>query len=203
MVDVVNIEHIVAMSVNGVIGFQNKVPWHSREEMRHFKKITTGNIVLMGRKTFESINKALPNRINIVLSSQKIRIPNVISLTNMDDVVDYCHSMNTRNNFKKLFVIGGASLYEQTFMMTNTFWISIIYKNFIGDTYYPYHQQWLKCMKQHNFTNSLLVHQKNIFFDHNFNKTIISMDTLTNDPLTIEFARFNVDNNCINKKLYF
>ena len=103
-------EIIVAHDNKGGIGLNNKIPWYIPEDLKHFKEVTTGNVVIMGRKTYESIGKKLPNRINIILSKtmQKIMTEDFIVFNDPWECVKFC-----LNNFnKKLFVIGGAEIYE-------------------------------------------------------------------------------------------
>jgi len=115
---------IVALSKNNVIGFRNKIPWRYPEDMKFFKNQTTGNIVIMGRNTWESMgSKPLPNRLNIILSTtisnpNNINNPNNIDKTNsciwckskreVLDIIDQCNSEEKRD----VYVIGGNQIYE-------------------------------------------------------------------------------------------
>ena len=100
---------IVAIAKNFAIGKDGKLPWHYSADLKFFKQTTTGNAIVMGRKTFESIGKPLPNRLNIVLSrSSNIETcPNLISLKNIEEVI-------ALNQYLKgdLFIIGGAEIYK-------------------------------------------------------------------------------------------
>src|ERR1041384_4405667 len=98
---------IAAMSENRVIGNGNKIPWHLPEDFKWFKKMTTGNIVVMGRKTFESIGKPLPNRQTIVLSRCGFQHPGVRTAASLDEVA----AMPTLTG--ELFLCGGAEIYAQ------------------------------------------------------------------------------------------
>src|SRR5699024_5723580 len=98
---------IVAMDQNNVIGYQNEMPWHLPKDLRFFKEKTTGHTIVMGRKTFESIGKVLPNRKHIVLTSKNNGFP---------DEVEVIHDIKTIvERFKKeqeeVFVIGGGGIY--------------------------------------------------------------------------------------------
>src|SRR5580765_1386778 len=77
---------IAAMSLNRVIGAANKIPWHLPEDFKWFKKMTTGQVVVMGRKTFESIGKPLPGRSTVVLTSSPEPIPGVLTITNLGQI---------------------------------------------------------------------------------------------------------------------
>jgi len=92
-----------------VIGSRGKLPWNIRQELEHFKNQTTGNACLFGRKTFESIGKALPNRLNIVLSSSlKIKTKDVIAVRSIEEAISHAK----KSGFKKLFICGGESIYK-------------------------------------------------------------------------------------------
>src|SRR5699024_12682088 len=100
---------IVAMDQNNVIGYQNEMPWHLPKDLRFFKEKTTGHTIVMGRKTFESIGKVLPNRKHIVLTSKNNGFP---------DEVEVIHDIKTIvERFKKeqeeVFVIGGGGIFKQ------------------------------------------------------------------------------------------
>ena len=100
---------IVAIAKNFAIGKDGKLPWHYAADLKFFKQTTTGNAIVMGRKTFESIGKPLPNRLNIVLSrSSNIETrPNLIAFKNIEEVV-------ALNKYLKgdLYIIGGAEIYK-------------------------------------------------------------------------------------------
>lgn len=97
---------IVATDINGAIGKNNKLLWHIPEDLKYFKRITLGHVVLMGRKTFESIGKPLPGRKNLVLSSNEINVDGIITLKKWDDALLYVEKE------KKLFIIGGTEIYN-------------------------------------------------------------------------------------------
>ena len=97
---------IVALTGQYGIGFQNKIPWHYKEDLQHFKRTTIGNAVIMGRKTYESIGHPLPSRHNIVVSSTDI--DGVKTVRTVEDGVEYASSLNV----KYLWVCGGAAIYD-------------------------------------------------------------------------------------------
>jgi len=97
---------IVALTCEYGIGFQNKIPWHYKEDLQHFKRLTVGNAVIMGRKTYESIGRPLPSRHNIVVSSANIK--GVKTVRTIEDGVEYARSLNV----KYLWVCGGATIYD-------------------------------------------------------------------------------------------
>ena len=98
---------IVAYTNNLLIGKDNSIPWHISDDLKRFKKLTTGNVIIMGRKTFESLgSKPLPNRTNIVISSK---------LNTSNSVTVYKNLIEAINNHKneKIFLIGGYSIYKE------------------------------------------------------------------------------------------
>lgn len=108
-----NFELIVASDKNGVIGNNNTIPWHIPEDLKHFRQLTINNIVVMGRKTFESLpNGPLKDRINIVITQNPHQYKNTDSVifSNMDNVFDIIKHNNNTN--KKVFIIGGSEIYN-------------------------------------------------------------------------------------------
>ena len=128
-----NISLIVAMASNQVIGDNGQMPWHLSADLKKFRKITTGFPIIMGRKTYQSIGKPLPNRTNIVISN------------NTDYSPDGCLVFNDLNNAvthacqlaEQVFVIGGSTLYETLLPVANTLYITQIHQEFSGDTWFP------------------------------------------------------------------
>lgn len=130
---------IVAMTEEGIIGQGNDLPWHIPEDLKHFKKTTLSNIILMGRNTFESIGKPLPGRKNFILTSDPERIPvqvreneNVFIFSSFEDAKTAASKMS-----EELYIIGGASVYRDTLKYTDKLYISKIKKNYPGDVYFP------------------------------------------------------------------
>jgi dihydrofolate reductase len=123
--------HVVAMAHNRVIGKDNKLPWHFSEDLKHFKQLTTGSTVIMGRKTFESIGKPLPNRQNFVVSRTKTEpSENPRFFGSIQEAVK---SVKT----EKAFIIGGANLYAQTLELADGIYLTTIDADFDGDAFYP------------------------------------------------------------------
>ncbi len=128
-----NISLIVAMASNRIIGDNGKMPWHLSADLKKFRKITTGFPIIMGRKTFQSIGKALPNRTNIIISN------------NADYSSDGCLVFNDLNSAvthacqlaEQVFIIGGSTLYETLLPVANTLYITQIHQEFSGDTWFP------------------------------------------------------------------
>lgn len=123
---------IVAVAKNGVIGNNNELPWRLRADLQWFKKITTGNTVVMGRKTYESIGRPLPNRDNIVLS--RSRQTEIDGCTVCKDI-DSALNAGTRGD---LFVIGGAELYRRTLPLADRLFLTVVDASVEGDTWLPF-----------------------------------------------------------------
>ncbi len=120
------------MSSNRVIGAYNSLPWHLSEDLNHFKFLTTGHTIIMGRKTYESIGRPLPNRRNIVISR---------NIKNSYDGTEVVHSIedafSISKNDSEIFIIGGANIYEQALSFVDYLYITEIKKSYSGDTFFP------------------------------------------------------------------
>ena len=104
-----SIKLICAISKNNVIGNKNQLPWNISEDLKRFKELTSENIIVMGRKTFESIGRPLPNRKNVVLSNNKnLKIENVEVFNSANDVLNFYKTFSKK---KDLFIIGGNFIY--------------------------------------------------------------------------------------------
>src|SRR5438045_3077212 len=99
---------IAAMSLNRVIGANNKIPWHLPEDFKWFKKMTTGHVIVMGRKTFESIGKPLPNRTTVILTHRREPVAGVLNISDLSQL-DSLPEIAGR----EIFICGGAQVYEQ------------------------------------------------------------------------------------------
>ena len=123
---------IAAMSRNRVIGHNNTIPWHIPEEMEHFKNTTMGHAVIMGRRTFDSIGKALPGRLNVVLSKNtKIHIPECVIAGSLQEAIHCCQGQ------EKVFIIGGNKVYLESLALVNTILLTVIDQEYKGDTFFP------------------------------------------------------------------
>ena len=130
-----SIKLICAISKNNVIGNENKLPWSISEDLKRFKELTSNNWIVMGRKTFDSIGRPLPNRKNIVLSKNKsLIIDSVEVFDSPADVIDY-HKKNSEQ--KDLFVIGGTYIYELFFEYCEYLYITFVDKEYLGDAFFP------------------------------------------------------------------
>lgn len=129
-----NLGLIVAHSQNMAIGINGSMPWRLSEDLKHFKKVTLSNKIIMGRKTYESIgSKPLVKRENIVLTSKKINSGNITIYNDFDVLLD-----KIKNDFdKKYFVIGGEKVYKQFIPYCSFFYISLVEGSFKADTFFP------------------------------------------------------------------
>ena len=124
---------IVAMSGNKAIGYHNTLPWHIPEDLAHFKALTTGHTIIMGRRTFQSLpNGALPNRHNIVISTTLKQLNGYDVYASLHDAVDNCRGE------KEVFIIGGACLYKEALAYASTLYITHIEQNPAhADAFFP------------------------------------------------------------------
>lgn len=125
---------IVAVAKNNVIGKDNKLIWHLPEDLKRFKRITTGHTIIMGRKTFESLGRVLPNRKHIILCNDmemNINDENVEVLEDISMLKDYI------NSEEEHFVIGGATIYKLLMPYANKLYLTLIHEEFEGDVYFP------------------------------------------------------------------
>lgn len=127
---------IVAMTKHHVIGRQNQLPWHLPNDLKRFKLLTTGHPIIMGRKTYESIGKPLPNRTNIILTREPhFEAPGCEVFNNIDQALDYAANLDNRGN--EVFIIGGAEIYRLFLPMINYLYLTIVEADIEGDTYFP------------------------------------------------------------------
>lgn len=125
---------IVAKASNNVIGKDNQLIWHISDDLKRFKKLTTGHTIIMGRKTFESLGRVLPNRHHIVLSkNQNMKIDN----ENVEVISDLSFLDKYIQDKDEHFVIGGAAIYKLLMPYAQKMYITEIEKDFEGDTIFP------------------------------------------------------------------
>lgn len=123
---------IVAKAKNGVIGIDNTLPWHLPADLKHFKQTTLGHPIIMGRKTWESLGRALPGRRNIVISREaRFHAEGAECFTSIDAAIDAC------KNEDLAFIIGGAQIYEQALDQVNKLVITEVDIEVAGDAHFP------------------------------------------------------------------
>ena len=127
-----NITIIAAIGENNELGLDNKLIWNIKEDLKRFKKLTTGHSIIMGRKTFESISKALPGRLNIVLTKNKnFKCKNVSIASNIHEAIEL-----TKDD-EQPFIIGGSEIYSLFINMAQTIELTRVHNNFKADTFFP------------------------------------------------------------------
>lgn len=154
------------MSQNRVIGKDNQLPWHLPNDLKHFKAITMGKPIIMGRKTYESIGRVLPGRKNIILSSNSsYLVPGAEVVHDIEELVKL-----EVNSDSEHMIIGGAALYEYFLNKATTIYLTKIHADVEGDTFFPaLSKDWVevegehfKVDPQHPFDYSFMVLRKRI-----------------------------------------
>lgn len=135
---------LVAYDLNRVIGIDNKMPWHIPEELKYFKKVTMGKAMVMGRKTFESIGRPLPGRLNIIVTRNK---------EYEADGVEVFHDLQKaiergKEYSEEVVIIGGAEIFNLSIDFADRLYITIIRKEYEGDTFFPEHDDRWKLVSQ-------------------------------------------------------
>jgi dihydrofolate reductase len=142
-----HINIIVALGKQNQIGLNGSMPWHLSDDLKNFKKITSGHTIIMGRKTFDSIGRALPNRMNFVITSkpENVNAFEVCTFRNLEKALQ-----KTQISKQKVFIIGGASIYKQTIDTATELIITHVDYNGKADTFFPEinFKQWKKISNQ-------------------------------------------------------
>jgi dihydrofolate reductase len=132
---------ICAIAQNRAIGLNNQLLWHIPGDFKHFKEKTSGHVIVMGQKTFESIGKPLPNRTTIVLSNDPAcNIEGVIMARTFDEVFQKAREIEK----EEVFICGGGSVYAQTIEMVDKLYLTIVKKDFEADTFFPEYDDFKK-----------------------------------------------------------
>ena len=135
---------IVAIAENGVIGDNNSLLWHIREDMVRFRTLTTSHPVIMVRKTYESIGKPLPNRTNVVVSRTVSAIEGCIVTDSLEKAIGMFPPQ------EEIFIIGGAQIYRQAMDLADRLYLTIVHRPYEGDTSFPMPDpgQWLETSRR-------------------------------------------------------
>ncbi len=118
------------MSLNRVIGCGGQIPWHLPEDFQWFKQMTTGQVVVMGRKTFEAIGRPLPNRETLVLSRSQFRHPGARTVSDLGQI-DVAHES------REVFICGGADVYRQALPLCSDLYLTLVKRVVEGDAFFP------------------------------------------------------------------
>ncbi|MGG1596027.1 dihydrofolate reductase [Terribacillus saccharophilus] len=125
---------LFAMDQNRGIGYKNDLPWRLPRDLRFFKEKTTGQIIVMGRKTLDSMNGALPNRTNVVLTRDKaFQAENITTLHDVKEIKDLADKYSE----KEILVIGGSEIFSQTLDIADRIYMTYIEESFPADTHFP------------------------------------------------------------------
>jgi dihydrofolate reductase len=128
----VAISIIVARSKSGVIGINNQLPWHLPADLKHFKALTSGHPIVMGRKTWDSLGRPLPNRRNIVISRQiNLELSGAECFSSLETALAACDDAN------QVFIIGGAQIYEQALTLVDQLIVTEVDIEVEGDAFFP------------------------------------------------------------------
>lgn len=124
---------VVAMGEKNEIGFENQLLWHLPKDLKHFKEITSGHPVIMGRKTYESIGKPLPNRTNIVVSRKTDWFEEgILIVGSIKEAVKFAKKID-----EDVFIIGGGKIYEQTMDIVDKLEVTLVKADLEADTFFP------------------------------------------------------------------
>lgn len=124
---------VVAMGLQNEIGFNNELLWHLPKDLKHFKNLTSGHPIIMGRKTYESIGKPLPNRTNIVISRKKNWFEEgILIVGSIKEAVKFARKID-----ENIFIIGGGTIYEQTLDLADRLEVTLVKAELEADTYFP------------------------------------------------------------------
>ncbi|MGY0398604.1 MAG: dihydrofolate reductase [Ostreibacterium sp.] len=127
---------IVAVSSNNVIGENNGLPWHLPRDLAYFKSVTLNCPIIMGRKTYESIGKSLPNRLNIVITrNPDYQLTDAIVVNSFNNAIKLAKQQQP--NAREILIIGGASLFAKALPLVDKIYLNRILANIKGDTYLP------------------------------------------------------------------
>jgi dihydrofolate reductase len=121
---------IAAMALNRAIGHEGRIPWHLSQDLKFFKRTTLGHVVVMGRKTYDSLGKPLPGRENIVLSRHALNMPGIRHATSVDEIPE-------ATDERKTFVIGGAEIYRALLPRCTEFLLTVVKLTPVADTFLP------------------------------------------------------------------
>nr|AIA10532.1 dihydrofolate reductase [uncultured bacterium] len=151
----VHISAIAAVAKNNVIGRDNKLIWHIPEDMRHFKATTMGKPIVMGRKSYESLGKPLPGRVNIVISRSGGKVVNEngpFFFTSIDEALADANKRAEKSGAGEIMIIGGGEIYKQTLPITDRIYLTRVEKDYEGDTFFPdlNPHEWHTVSKEHH-----------------------------------------------------
>lgn len=131
--------HIVAVAANNTIGLKGKLPWHIEADLQFFKQTTLKKIIIMGRKTFESLGQPLTNRLNIVISKDNkypVNKPTILC-SSLERAYTFCENTDLNLWGSEIFIIGGGEIYRQSLSKVTFIYLTRIHHKYEGDAFYP------------------------------------------------------------------
>lgn len=147
---------VVAIASNHAIGKANQLLWHLPEDLKHFKRITSGHPIIMGRKTYESIGKPLPNRTNIVVTRDRnYTVENIEITHSLKEAIEKAQAID-----EEVFILGGGELYRQAMELTDKIYLTVVHHEFEGDTFFPEidEEVWEESQREHHLKD-----EKNLY----------------------------------------
>ncbi|MCC6583387.1 MAG: dihydrofolate reductase [Chitinophagales bacterium] len=159
---------VVAAAENGVIGKDNQLLWKLSSDLKRFKNITSGHFILMGRKTFESIGKPLPNRTSLIISRNFVcDFENCYVFKTISDAIIYA----AQQGQEEIFVVGGGEIYKQTMTLANSIHLTIVHTEIEGDTHFEYddsnwkvlHSEFIPKDEKNEFDSTYIVLERETF----------------------------------------
>jgi dihydrofolate reductase len=140
---------VVAIGENNAIGKNNQLLWRLPNDLKHFKEITSGHTVIMGRKTYDSVGKPLPNRRNIIVTRQNITISGCEVVSSVEAALALCAAD------QEVFIVGGAEIYKLAMPLTNRIYLTIVHQSFDADAYFPEinKEEWIETEREDHKTD--------------------------------------------------
>lgn len=136
---------ICAIAQNRAIGKNNQLLWHIPEDFKHFKEKTSGHVIVMGQKTYESIGKPLPNRITIVLTNDpNFKVEGVLTAGSLDELFAKAREIEK----EEIFICGGGSVYAQTISMADKLYLTVVEQDMDADTFFPEYGEFKKVVSE-------------------------------------------------------
>ena len=160
---------IAAMADNRVIGKLNQLPWHLPADLKRFKSLTLNHAIVMGRKTYESIGKPLPQRTNIILTRQPhFSAPGCHIITNIDEAI----ALAEKVHHTEIFIIGGSEIYLQLLPRIQRIYLTLIHGTFDGDAFFPelVEHEWKETSREQHEADQ----------DHHYAYTFVILDRIAN-----------------------
>ncbi len=131
------LSHMVAASRNNVIGKDNDLPWHIPEDLRYFREKTKHKALIMGRKTFDSVEHPLPHRLNVVITrNQNYKPDGCHCVQNLDQAISICKNQISKYG-EEIFIIGGGQIFRETIDLVDRIYLTRIHRDYDGDIFYP------------------------------------------------------------------